>query len=37
MATYLGMYIPIGFAFGFYVLLGLIYAFTGEQRRRIIV
>lgn len=34
MATYLGMYIPIGFAAGFYLLLGVIYAFSGEQRRR---
>ena len=34
MATYLGMYIPIGFAAGFYLLLGLIYALSGEQRRR---
>jgi len=34
MATYLGMYIPIGFAFGYYALLGLIYAFSGKQRRR---
>jgi L-asparagine transporter-like permease len=34
MATYLGMYIPIGFAFGYYAILGLIYAVSGEQRRR---
>lgn len=34
MATYLGMYIPIGFAFGYYALLGLIYAVSGNQRRR---
>jgi len=34
MAVYLGMYIPIGFAAGFYMLLGLIYAVSGEQRRR---
>ncbi|MEO7054644.1 MAG: amino acid permease, partial [Rhizomicrobium sp.] len=34
MATYLGMYIPIGFALGYYALLGLIYAVSGNQRRR---
>lgn len=37
MAVYLGMYIPIGFAVGFYVLLGLIYAVSGKQRRRTVV
>ena len=37
MAVYLGMYIPIGFAVGFYVLLGLIYALSGKQRRRTVV
>jgi AAT family amino acid transporter/D-serine/D-alanine/glycine transporter len=32
MATALGMYIPIGFAFGYYVLLGLIYLLGAGHR-----
>ncbi|HEY4276228.1 MAG TPA: amino acid permease [Rhizomicrobium sp.] len=32
MATVLGMYIPIGFAFGYYILLGLIYVVAARRR-----
>jgi L-asparagine transporter-like permease len=36
MATYLKMYIPMAFALGYYILLGVIYLAAGVRSRRLI-